>query len=154
MNDDIRIDLERLTEVPDLSTIDRRAIRRYIDQPLKVDIGTRLVPDSRNHLTLVLSLALSYTEPIGTSATLLIEGVAATFTISDFDRHVIVHQDNVCVDRSLMLLMLGVTVGAIRGMIALRVADTPLAQIPIPILDLNILADRIDSAQCLPRDAV
>ena len=154
MTDEIRIDLERLTEVPDLSTLDRRAIRRYVNQPLEVDIGTRLVPDHRNHLTLVLSLSLSYVEPVGRDTTLLIQGVAATFTVGDFARHVVVNGDNVCVDRSLMLLMLSITVGAVRGMIALKVADTPLAQLPIPILDLNTLADRLDAAQCYPRDAV
>ena len=43
-----------------------------------------------------------------------------------------------------MLCTLSVSVGALRGMLALRTANTFLANFPLPLLDLTEIMDHMD----------
>lgn len=44
-----------------------------------------------------------------------------------------------------MTNMLGIAVGALRGIVSVRTTDTPLHRRPLPIIDLNVLMQRLSA---------
>lgn len=144
MNDaEIKITLVSVGEVAGATAINRRIARLAQGKPLQVDMNVRVVPDmSRSMVSLVVSCSYIYTGVLVRERVLSCSATA-TFEIENLKDHVEHRGEDVIVGGRLMMMMLGVAVGALRGIVAVRTAGTPLEGRPLPILDLTALMYRL-----------
>lgn len=140
----VNVSLVSVSEVPDATVINRSALRRLRHETVSVDMNVRVIPDTpRNLISLVVSC--SYIAPIGLiRQRLLVSSVITTFEIDDLQSNIVTHGNEVVVDGQLMMTMLGIAVGALRGIIAVRTQGTALRHRPLPIIDLNALMARLN----------
>ena len=76
--------------------------------------------------------------------------VAAVFEFDDCEGHVSVGGDSCMINTSTMVMMLGVTIGSLRGMLALRTAGTFLKNHPLPIINISELVSRLAYGSDVP----
>lgn len=150
--EDIEIQLTRIAEVGDLSHISKRAIRHFGSASAKASLSARLIPAvEADSLSLLLSVSFRNTatedHPV-----LLQETVLAEFSVGDIASHIDLDSECIRVPRHMLTLMLSITLGALRGMVALRTAGTPLASCPIPIMDITDIAARIHNPAAMQSD--
>ena len=128
---EVNISLVSVSEVKGATAFNRRALRHLGHTPLNVDLNVRAVPDiERSIISLVVSC--SYI------------GVFDFIRTRVFTCAVVVNFE--VVSGKVMSTMLGMAVGALRGVIAVRTADTPLRFRPLPIIDLTALMYRMQFA--------
>lgn len=139
----VKVTLVSVNEVPDATVVNRSALRRMGNQTVNVDMNVRVVPDvERSLISLVVSC--SYIAEIGYIRTrILVSSVIATFEIENLRDHIIMQNGEVVVAGQLMMTMLGIAVGALRGVVAVRTAGTKLRNAPLPIIDLTALMYRL-----------
>ncbi len=70
--------------------------------------------------------------------------VKACFEISDLQGLVDIEYGDILIPPGLLHLMLSVSIGALRGMLALRTANTFLAHYPLPLMDLTEIMSHMD----------
>lgn len=142
-NSEFKIRLQSIGEVEGASVINRRAALRAFGKPVSVDMTVRVVPDlDSSAVSLVVSASYIVQGKI-TRERLLTCSAFATFEIGNLRDHVELNGDDVVIGGSLMKTMLGIAVGALRGIISVRIAGTPLSNRPLPILDLTALMYRL-----------
>lgn len=133
-----------LRELPHASVINRRAIRRLGALPVSVDLNFRVVPDIE-HSTVSLIVTCSYSAVMSYIKTRLMAcPILATFEVENLKEHVDVTGEEAIVGSRLMMMMLNVVVGALRGIIAVRTAGTPLARHPLPLVDMAVLMRKLN----------
>lgn len=138
-----KITLQDVGEVQGASIVNRRAALRAFGKPVQVDMTVRVVPDlDKSTVSLVVTASYIVQGKIMRER-LLTCSAYATFEIEDLRRHVEISGEDVVVGGSLMMMMLGIAVGALRGIIAVRIAGTPLYNRPLPIIDLTALMYRL-----------
>lgn len=139
----VKISLVSVNEVPDATVINRSALRRMGSQTVSVDMNVRVVPDLDNSL-ISLVVSCSYIAVIGYIRTrILVSSVVATFEIENLRQHVVTKGGEVVVAGQVMMTMLGIAVGALRGVVAVRTQGTKLRNSPLPIIDLTALMYRL-----------
>ena len=133
-----------VSEVPGATVINRSALRRLGHETVSVDMNVRVIPDvQHNMISLVVSC--SYIAPIGlVRQRLLVSSVIATFEIEDLAENIVMHGSEVVVAGKLMMTMLGIAVGALRGIVAVHTKGTALRHRPLPIIDLTALMARLN----------
>lgn len=140
---DINISLQSVGEVEGASVINRRAAVRALGKDVQVDMTVRVVPDiDKSTVSLVVTASYIAQGKI-IRERLLTCSAFATFSIENLKDHVEVNGEDVVVGGRLMMIMLGIAVGALRGIIAVRIAGTPLRNRPLPIIDLTALMYRL-----------
>jgi len=140
----INISLRSVNELAGATVVNRRALRRLRGEKVSVDLNVRVVPDV-GHSVLSLVVTCSYIAVIGYIRTrLLVCSVVACFEIKELDRYVEFHGEDVVVAAPVMKQMLGISVGALRGIVAVRTQGTLLARTPLPIIDLTALLYRLN----------
>ncbi|MBD5232922.1 MAG: hypothetical protein HDS65_01955 [Bacteroidales bacterium] len=145
----INFSLLSVREVQGATAINRRALRRLGRTPLSVDLNVRVVPDvDRSMISLVVSC--SYIAVVGLIRTRVLACTAvSTFEVEKLAEHVTVQGEEVVLGGKLMMTLLGIAVGALRGIISVRTADTPLRFRPLPVIDLTALMCRISYGSAL-----
>ena len=139
----INFRLLSVREVEGATAIHRRALRRLGRTPVNVDMNVRVVPDL-DHSMVSLIVTCSYVAVIGLIRTRVLScSTVSTFEIENLAAHVTMQGEEVIVGGKLMQTMLGIAVGALRGVIAVRTADTPLRFRPLPVIDLTALMYRL-----------
>lgn len=139
----INITLRSINELPGATAINRRALRSINGEKVNVDFNVRVVPNLERSL-ISLVVTCSYIAVIGLIRTrVLVCSVISTFEIENLRSHVDVRGADVVVTGPLMKHMLAITVGALRGIVAVRTQGTPLANSPLPIIDLTALLYRL-----------
>ena len=140
----VNLRLVSVNEVPDATVINRSALRRMGNQTVTVDMNVKVVPDvERSLISLVVSC--SYIAVIGYIRTrILVSSVVATFEVEDLKEHIATRGGEVIVAGQLMMTMLGIAVGALRGVVAVRTQGTKLRNTPLPIIDLTALMYRLN----------
>lgn len=139
----INFSLRSVREVEGATAINRRALRRLGRTPVSVDMNVRVVPDL-DHSLVSLVVTCSYVAVLGLIRTRVLScTVVSTFEIEDLAAHVTMQGEEVIVGGKLMMTMLGIAVGALRGVVAVRTADTPLRFRPLPVIDLTALMYRL-----------
>lgn len=140
---DIAMTLIDLGEVDGASAINRRALRRLTREPISVDMNVKVVPDTDRSLLSIL-VSCSYRAVIGLiRERLLVCTAVATFEVENLASHIEENGQEKLLPTPLMMNMLGIAVGALRGIVAVRTAGTPLRRRPMPIIDLNTLMRRL-----------
>lgn len=120
---------------------------RYGSNRGNVDVGlsARIERDaSTDRLRLRLSAVYTYMREM-VRRPLLEYAVEAEFEIPELDEYVAFSGDRSMIDipPGVMTMMLGVAVGALRGMIAQRTAGTALEDRPLPLVNLSRLVSRL-----------
>lgn len=140
----VNVSLVSVSEVPRATVINRSALRRLGHQTVSVDMNVRVIPDiPRNMISLVVSC--SYIATIGfVRQRLLVSSVITTFEIDDLQSNIVTHGNEVVVAGRLMMTMLGIAVGALRGIVAVHTQGTALRHRPLPIIDLTALMARLN----------
>ena len=140
----VKVSLVSVSEVPGATVINRSALRRLGRETVSVDMNVRVVPDlGRDMISLVVSC--SYIAPIGmVRQRLLVSSVIATFEVEDLKDNIVMRGNGVVVAGRLMMTMLGIAVGALRGIVSVHTQGTPLRHRPLPIIDLTALMARLN----------
>lgn len=140
---EVDIRLLRVAEVPDKCSLNRSGLRHYQGTPIGISLNIRVVP-SLDKSMLSMSLTVIYdTTRRMMRERLLTYTVSADFEVDSLREHVEVSDADIIVSRQLMILMLSVTIGTLRGMLALRTASTVLADHPLPIMNVSEIVSRI-----------
>lgn len=139
----INFRLVSVREVEGATAVNRRALRRLGRTPVNVDMNVRVVPDL-DHSLVSLVVTCSYVAVIGFIRTRVLScSVVTTFEIEDLRQHIEMQGEEVVVGGKLMMTMLGIAVGSLRGIVAVRTAGTPLRFRPLPVIDLRALMYRL-----------
>lgn len=139
----INMSLVSVREIEGATAINHRALRRLGHTPVSVDMNVRAVPDVE-HSILSLVVSCSYLAVIGLIRTRVLScSVVANFEIPGMAEIMAVQGEEVIVQGKVMSTMLGIAVGSLRGVIAVRTAGTSLRFRPLPIIDLNALMYRL-----------
>lgn len=141
---EVKMTLVSVNEVPGATVINRSALRRLHGETVSVDMNVRMVPDiKRNLISLVVSC--SYIAPIGLiRQRLLVSSVITSFEIENLKDNIVMHGNEVVVAGNLMMTMLSISVGALRGIVSVHTQSTPLRHSPLPIIDLTALMARLN----------
>lgn len=140
---DIR--LSGLREIDEQTSFNRRALAHYRGTPVKVNLTVKFIPaPGRGVITVMVGVI--YTTPVDMIVERLLRYVvAAEFEIGNFDN--VIEADaasgRLTVPRRLMTMMLGVTIGSLRGMLALRTQLTFLRDYPLPVINISELVARL-----------
>lgn len=70
--------------------------------------------------------------------------IKARFEVSELSGMVDIEYGDILIPPGLLHLMLSVSIGALRGMVALRTANTFLANFPLPLMDLSEVMAHMD----------
>lgn len=144
-DNDIAITLIDVGEVDGASAINRRALRRLTRENISVEMNVKVVPDA-NRSRLSILVSCSYRAIIGLiRERLLVCTAVATFEVEDLASHIEENGEQKLLPAPLMMNMLGIAVGALRGIVAVKTAATPLRRSPLPIIDLHTLMRRLTS---------
>lgn len=147
MENDQKITILSVNEVPDSTVINRAALRRMGNQTVNVDINVREVPNIEKSIVSVV-VSCSYLAQIGfLRYRILVSSVVVNFGIENLGRIVIQKGGEKVIPSDLMLKMLGVAVGALRGVVAVRTQGTKLRNSPLPMIDLKALLYRLHYGQ-------
>ncbi len=149
-HNEVNIRLSELHEVERLSSISRRNIRHYDGRPVKVSLNINVDPDETNK-TVTMVVGVSYITTYRLMQERLLQyTVAAVFEFDNCEGHVSVGGNSCMVNTSTMVMMLGVTIGSLRGMLALRTAGTFLKNYPLPIINISELISRLSYGSDIP----
>ncbi|MCH5222349.1 MAG: hypothetical protein J1F05_08535 [Muribaculaceae bacterium] len=139
----VNISLVSVREVDGATAINRRALRRLGRAPINVDMNIRVVPDIE-HSMISLVVTCSYITVLGLIRTKVLScSVVTTFEIEDLMTHISLQGEEVIIGGKLMMTMVSLAVGSLRGVIAVRTANTSLRYRPLPIIDLSALTYRL-----------
>lgn len=144
----MNISLVGVDEVADRCRLHRLEMLRFgaSGGTARVGLAARVTSDADRSL-LKLRLAASYSWERGMLRRRLLDyEVDAVFEVDDFERHFgrgPRSPEVVDMPPSVLRLMLTVAVGALRGMIALRTAGTPLGSRPLPLVNVSELLGRL-----------
>lgn len=146
-NEQAKITVLSINEVPDSTVINRAALRRMGNQTVNVDINVRVVPNIEKSIVSMV-VSCSYIAQIGfLRYRILVSSVVANFGIENLAKIVINKGEEKVIPSGTMLTMLGVAVGALRGVVAVRTQGTKLRNSPLPLIDLNTLMYRLHYGQ-------
>ena len=139
----VNLTLLSCVEIEGATGINRRALRRLGTAPVTVDMNVRLLPDlERNLISLVVGC--TYVTVIDLIRTHVFTCTSlTTFEIENLRDQIAQRGKDQIIGGKLLMTMLGIAVGALRGMVAVRTADTPLRHTPLPMIDLTSLMYRL-----------
>lgn len=139
--------IERVAEVPGECHLSRWEMLRYGNHPedIAVDLVAR-VEDDRVAERLALRVGVFYTYMRSmVRRPLLRQTVEVVFTIPSMEDFVSFTpaRDKIDIAPSVISMMLGVAIGALRGMIAQKTTGTPLEGRPLPLVNVSGLVSRL-----------
>ncbi len=116
---------------------------RYDGAPVEVNLTTSFNKIAASGIV-TLRLGVHYTTMRSQIVRKLLDYVIeADFEISGQDFDAEMSDEDMIVPADLLALMLGISIGAARGMIALRTQRTFLRHYPLPVYNLDTLIDNI-----------
>lgn len=146
----INFSLSSVRELEGATAINKRALRRLDKTQMNVDMNVRVIPNLERS-TVSLVVTCSYVAIMGMIRTRILNcTVITTFEIEDLAAHISLQGEEVVFGGKLMMSMLGIAVGALRGIVSVRTADTPLVKHPLPIIDLSALMYRLRYGKSAP----
>ncbi|MCM1348546.1 MAG: hypothetical protein NC338_03970 [Firmicutes bacterium] len=141
---ELDIKLIRLDEDKERIHFHRWEILRYDGTPVDVNLFTDFSYRAGQHIVR-LSLAARYTTVRELMSRRLLDyGITADFELIGSD--VETSSEEIVVNSDLVRLMIGVGLGALRGMVALRTSHTFLAHYPLPVYNVDTLMEPIINA--------
>lgn len=143
---EVDIRLIGMREMRSLTRFHRWEFMRANGSDVDVELSTKFDKDHRGH-AVRMQLGAHYSALRGQIRRRLLDYVIETeFEIVDSEGVIEESRTELVLTPDLLRLMLSVSIGAIRGMIALRTAHTFLAHFPLPVYDLDSLIGTIAAA--------
>lgn len=140
---EVNIRLSGLHELPQESYISARSIRICKGEEISVALRLRIEPDVEASIVrLKLGVCYSCVHKY-LRRTLLDYRIEADFEIDRLQEHVEVNGADAVLSTRLLTMMLSVTIGSLRGMLAVRTARTWLAACPLPVINVSELISRL-----------
>lgn len=141
------ISIERISEVAADCRLYRWELMRYGNAPVNVAVSVKANIDEDmafEQITLRLGVTYTYMRSM-VKRPLLQHTVDAVFSIPSMAEYVdfTPGHDRIAIPPSVMSMMLGVAIGALRGMIAKVTAGTPLENRPLPLINISGLVSRL-----------
>lgn len=143
-NAELDIKLLQIREDRDRTHFYRWEMMRYCATPIEVNLSTGFSYRAGRHVVRLMLSARYTTIRAQMSHRLMDYTVIADFELLGPDSEA--DADEIIVSADLVKMMLGVVIGAMRGMIALRTAHTFLSHYPLPIYNLETLMKPIINA--------
>ena len=150
---EVNIRLIGINEVAGMSSFSRRAIRHYNGTPVDVSLSVRAEPDLKDSMISLIVSVIYISTHNYLSEQMLRYTVKADFEIDRLDEHVSQFGADATISTRLMTLMLSVTIGSLRGMLALRTASTALRNYPLPIFNVSEIVSRLHYKTENPADS-
>lgn len=144
--EELDIRLVSLRESKENTKLHRWEFMRYEGGTVDVELSTGFRINRRHH-TVTLILGAHYTTLRSQIVRRLLDYVVeAEFEVSDLESVIEEESGEVLLTTDMLAMMLSVGVGAMRGMIALRTANTFLVHYPLPVYNVGMLIDNIVAA--------
>lgn len=140
--EDIDIRIVSVVENHEETVMHRWEMIRHNGSPVNVEINAKFDIEGKDRL--VLRLSATYT----TIRSLIVRpllhySMEASFDVDHLDEISVEADGTVLLPRELLVMAMGVGIGALRGMIAVKTADTFLAHYPLPLFDLRSLVSNM-----------
>lgn len=140
---ELEIRLTGLRQVKEQTRLYRWDLMKFQGEKVDVALSTDFEQDNAAR-TVTVRITARYTALRGQIRRRLLDYTAeATFAISRIDGLIDVADDEMLVSIDLLRLMLGISVGSLRGMIAAFTEGTALEPYPLPLYDLHALVANI-----------
>ncbi|MCF0219749.1 MAG: hypothetical protein HUK14_08200 [Muribaculaceae bacterium] len=138
------IKLVSIEEVRDRSSIHRWELLRYDGSPIDIKIVTGFEECAeKNMLSMILGVRYTAMRE-DLRRPLLTYFIRLKARVNDIVHKALVTESSVYLPPDLLATLMGVGIGALRGMVALKTVDTPLAEHPLPIYAVS---DLIETSQ-------
>lgn len=121
-------------------------VLRYEGSSVDVELSTEFGRNPERG-TVTLEIVARYTALRGQIVRRLLDyGAIGEFEVKYDDGSDMDPNDEVVLTSDAVRLMLSITLGALRGMVAVKASNTFLSRYPLPIYDMNELLDNVMSA--------
>ena len=131
--------LVSIEEVRDRSAIHRWELLRYDGSPIDIKIVTGFEEsDEKNVLSMLLGVRYTAMRE-DLRRPLLTYFIRVKAQVNDIVHKALVTDSSVYLPPDLLATLMGVGIGALRGMVALKTVDTPLAEHPLPLYAVSDL---------------
>lgn len=132
------IRIANVREVPPGISLSRWEIMRYHGGEISVSLRSKFLPGRQEGIvTLLLTTAYTYMRDMMRHR-LLDYSVAVDFEIDHYDK-LSIEEAGMDLPPRLMALMYAAAIGSLRGMLALRTANTFLKDYPLPLINVSAL---------------
>lgn len=150
MNEEIGIRIVSVAENHEATVMHRWEMMRHNGSPVNIELSAKFKMQS--HDRLALRLEVLYTATRSLIVRHLLKYVAdVVFDIDHLGEIVSDDDGSILLPRELLVTAMSVGIGALRGMLALRTADTFLAHYPLPLFDLRQLVSNMAEAPAAAR---
>lgn len=131
-----------MVEVTERTRFHRWEMIRYSGGEVNVELSARFVRTEPDQLTIELEARYTSVRNL-LRRELLAFTSATTFAIHGLDAVSDFSDNELLIPEHLAASLMGIALGGLRGMIALRTADTFLANFPLPIVNLRSLVSNM-----------
>lgn len=159
-NSEIDIRIAGVREVPGRSRIDRLEIMRCTHggifrtvRPEEITVGLSVRFDTKGSDMLSVTATATYSCIRSMVKRRLLDYTVETlFEIPGMDANITMADNRIDIPPHLMTLLLSATIGALRGMLAMRTSGTALADYPLPLINISTLVSRLTYGTESPRN--
>ncbi len=138
---ELDIRLIKIEEDSESTHLYRWELMRYENTPVDVSLTSDFIYRANKNVVTV-KLSTRYTTLRGQMTRRLLDySILATFEAAGADS--VADTEELIVDTEVVKMMLSIALGALRGMLALRTANTFLAHYPLPIYDMRSLIEPV-----------
>lgn len=139
---DIRI--AKIRELAATNSISRWELLRYTDGGISVSLTSRFIPATeKKQVSLIVGTCYHYTRNL-LRHRILCYNIEVIFDVDPFPYSTTGSEDASYLHPRLMTLMYSAAIGALRGMLALRVENTFLKDYPLPLINISeLVSERI-----------
>lgn len=142
--DELDIQLIGISELKRSCAVHHWKLMRYEGGKVNVGLSTRF-DMSRESAIATVVVGVHYTTLRSQVVRKLMDyTIKARFEVSELSGMVDIEYGDILIPPGLLHLMLSVSIGALRGMVALRTANTFLANFPLPLMDLSEVMAHMD----------
>ena len=131
-----------MRELPSHNAINRWELMRYDGSPITVYIRSRFHAIPAGHSVALTLTAVYYYYRSQMRHNLVEYPVEVTFEIDPYTSLASDTEDEIELPPRIMTMMYSVAIGALRGMLAQKAANTPLRDYPLPIVNVSELVSR------------
>lgn len=136
------IRIAKVRELTATNNINRWELMRYADSRITVSLTSRFVPfPDKGQITLVMGTCYYSTRNL-LRHKLLCYNIEILFDVSPFPSVFPEADTGIALHPRLMTLMYATAIGALRGMLALKVEGTFLKDYPLPLINVSALVSQ------------
>ncbi|WP_303642752.1 hypothetical protein [uncultured Duncaniella sp.] len=149
METPIDIQISSVREVRRLSEVHRWELMLYDGSPVDIEISVDFVRTPEGKLRLQIGAHYTFLRA-QVMRPLLDYVIEVNFHIPELDTIADIHDGQMLIDPQALAMMMGIALGALRGMVALRTEGSALGRHPIPIMSIAELITQLAPSPASP----